>query len=881
MSSTNGQIPVSNLYSTVVLGDVTFSLATQNTGVNLHPEVRKEWVEKRGLAPEWVEANITYVTAAEAKKKLGNFTIASDGHWIEGDHGYGQFRPLVPHKSKDGQQLKYVSPSSSKAEVDAIAPIYPHKPDFWDSSEAVQDAAFKKDGKPCVIIAEGVAKAISLCSNIAPSIAITGCWNGTREIEVEKKVKVKGEWVTKTTTEIALVDTLAHTQSDLNLGIIIALDQDEKWSTREQVEKAILRLAETIGEHRPIWIANWDSKLGKGADDVIQVHGTAPILHALNNAIPFKDWKRLNFPETKKAKFRKLLDGKYSGRIRFNLLKHEITLDGRVVTPPSEVRLDVDTTTWFDFQATVESELGLDLGDNTFFNGVLDAARKHSFHPVRDYLNHVKAIHLNTPDGAINELCDILGLKTSIERIQLERHLIASVKRITQPGCKYDTVPVFFGEQGLNKTTLWETLYGESFFSTLRVSDSDKDTIMNTHKFWAVEYGEIDVIYKKKEVEQVKANLSTRSDTYRPPYERMDRTVPRSFVFVGSTNKPEFLLDDENRRFWMLEPTADPVIDLDRLRNIRDAIWAEAYKKAEAGAEFWFTRGTHLWNEQAALAKRYELASHFYETIEHIVKRLPEAFSMESLCNAMNVSLTDRPRLVQYFAKDLKLMGYTNKGLVGDKRVKLWRKNEPSQPKTLTSYTPEGGTLNQPSAPLSNETLTQSQSERGEIPFFNNLRGIDLDDKSALNNVEGLAKSEKTHSPLTNPHPERIPEVEESKAPLTEAETLTNHGVEPKSNPVEAESTPVSPLKVGDLVKHNDPYQAYWVRLGKVVEVQGSDVKVDWHHTDHKPELHEMSELERLQLSGNKHINEKVYPKLQSATNHYWYDTDVCELRRV
>jgi len=844
-------------------------------------EVRKEWVEKRGLAPEWVEANITFITAAEAKKKLGNFTISSDGHWIEGANGYGQFRPLVPHKSKDGQQLKYVSPSSAKTEVDAIAPIYPHLPNFWDSSEAVQEAAFKKEGKPCVIIAEGVAKAISLCSNIAPSIAITGCWNGTREIEVEKKVKVKGEWVTKTATEIALVDTLAHTQSDFNLGVIIALDQDEKWSTREQVEKAILRLAETIGEHKPIWIANWDSKLGKGADDVIQAHGTAPILEALNNAMPFKDWKRLNFPETKKAQLRKLLDGKYKGRIRFNLLKHEITLDGRVVTPPSEVRLNVDTTTWFDFQATVESELGLDLGDNTFFNGVLDAARKHSYHPVLDYLNQVKAIHLGTPDGAINELCDLLGLKTSIERIQFERHLIASVKRITNPGCKYDTVPVFFGEQGINKTTLWETLYSEEFFSTLRVSDSDKDTIMNTHKFWAVEYGEIDVIYKKKEIEQVKANLSTRSDTYRPPYERMDRTVPRSFVFVGSTNKPEFLLDDENRRFWMLEPSADPVIDLNRLRVIRDAVWAEAYRKAEAGAEFWFIRGSHLWNEQAALAKRYELASPHYEFIARVLKRLPDAFSMDELCEILEVKISEKARVYQHFAKDLKLMGYTNKGFVGDKRLKQWRKIDPSQAETLTLSTSEGGQSNKPSTPLSSETLTQSQSERGEIPFSNISRPFSFDDKNAPNNVEGLEKSEKSSLPFSNPHPEPISEGESQKAPISEAETLAHHGVEPISDPVEAESTPLSPLKVGDLVKHSDPYHAYSVRLGKVVEVHGLDVKVDWHHTDHKPELHAMSELERLQLSGTERIHEKAYPKFQSATEHYWYDTDARELKRI
>jgi hypothetical protein len=723
------------------------SVASGNSVVNLQAEVHKEWVEKRGANPEWVKANISWISKKEAEERLG-YDPLHDGHWIEGAIGIGQFRPKEPFTNKDGQEAKYITRKAELGGVDIIAPSYPHDPEFWGSEQKIKQKAIYKDGVPCVGVTEGGFKALYLCDHIGASVGLPGCWNGV--IEVKDEAPVKGR---KKGSNYALVDGLRYLHKQLRLGLIILLDQDEKYSTIEFVNQAIERLGETAGGKK-IWVATWDSALGKGVDDVIHAHGSAPIQEAIDKALPFDEWVARYRPKTKKAKLRKLLELKYRGRIRFNLLKFEITLDGRVITPPSEIRRNVDTTTWFDFQATVEEELEEEVNENTFFNAVMAAARKNSFHPVLDYLNHVKALHKNRPYGAIDELCDVLGLKTSIERIQMERHLIGSVKRITHPGCKYDTVPVFFGGQGLNKTTLWEALYSKPFFATLRVADSEKDTIMQTHKFWAVEYGEIDVIYKKKEIEQIKANLSTSEDTYRPPYERHDRTVPRSFVFVGSTNKPEFLLDEENRRFWLLEPQSDPVIDLDKIQQIRDAVWAEAAKKADEGAQFWFVRGTKLWDEQEAMSKRYQLASPFYEKIaDALPKMKKEGFSMAELCALLDLNTSEQFRFNQAIAKDLKLLGYTNKGLVniGDARVKRWRKNDPSTTETLTQSDLEGGSNKTHQLRLSTETLIQSDLERGEIGFiqFERVSGNSDDVGDCINTIESPAQSEKPLHPST------------------------------------------------------------------------------------------------------------------------------------
>ena len=91
-----------------------------------------------------------------------------------------------------------------------------------------------------------------------------------------------------------------------------------------------------------------------------------------------------------------------------------------------------------------------------FFEVLANEARTNSFHPVREYLDSL------TWDGTprLNTwLSTYAGAKDSefIQSISLII-LIAAVRRVRQPGCKFDQMLVLEGSQGIGKSSLVRTL---------------------------------------------------------------------------------------------------------------------------------------------------------------------------------------------------------------------------------------------------------------------------------------------------------------------------------------------------------------------------------------------------------------------------------------
>ena len=81
-----------------------------------------------------------------------------------------------------------------------------------------------------------------------------------------------------------------------------------------------------------------------------------------------------------------------------------------------------------------------------------------------------------------------------------------------------------------------------------------------------------------------KRMLSCRSDRYRSPYGRYAEDFPRQCVFVGTTNETQYLRDVTGaRRFW---PVTVGDIDLTRIENDRDQLFAEAVHFYKSGAKW-------------------------------------------------------------------------------------------------------------------------------------------------------------------------------------------------------------------------------------------------------------------------------------------------------
>lgn len=216
-----------------------------------------------------------------------------------------------------------------------------------------------------------------------------------------------------------------------------------------------------------------------------------------------------------------------------------------------------------------------------FFNKVvMDEARNARFHPVRDYLDALRW------DGTprLDRWLAVYGGAddTPYTRAVGALVLVAAVRRVRQPGVKFDEMLVLESAQGTNKSSALRALAvrDEWFVDDLPLNAEGKVVIERLAGRWIAEAGELKGM-RKGEVEHLKAFLSRQEDTARLAYGRLPVIVPRQCVIVGTTNSERYLRDlTGNRRFW---PVRVEGFDLDRLRADVDQLWAEAAEREATG----------------------------------------------------------------------------------------------------------------------------------------------------------------------------------------------------------------------------------------------------------------------------------------------------------
>jgi putative DNA primase/helicase len=178
--------------------------------------------------------------------------------------------------------------------------------------------------------------------------------------------------------------------------------------------------------------------------------------------------------------------------------------------------------------------------------------------------------------------------------------MVSLVARVMTPGAKCDTVPILIGSQGAGKSTGLRALMPDSdWFSDSSIDFSRKDAYAQLVGIWLYELGELAGI-RRRDVEPIKAFISSRRDRYRPAYGRNVIEQPRQCVFAGSTNEQEVLSDRSgSRRFWPIETAA---VDAARIEADRDQLWAEALVWWRTGSQWWLTevRAAELEEESGA-----------------------------------------------------------------------------------------------------------------------------------------------------------------------------------------------------------------------------------------------------------------------------------------
>lgn len=228
---------------------------------------------------------------------------------------------------------------------------------------------------------------------------------------------------------------------------------------------------------------------------------------------------------------------------------------------------------------------------------IMQMAHENPFHPVRIYLDGLVWDQVPRIDQWLEKYggSDDSEYHRAISSIVL----IAAVRRIRSPGCKYDEMLVLESEQGLNKSSALRALCpNDDWFSDdLPLNVESKQIIEQTLGKWIIEASDL-TGGRKADRDHLKSMLSRQSDgPARMAYARFPVERQRQFIIVGTTNSKSYLADPTGaRRFW---PVTIRRFNVDAIVRDRDQLWAEAvYREARGESirlpeRLWDIAGQH------------------------------------------------------------------------------------------------------------------------------------------------------------------------------------------------------------------------------------------------------------------------------------------------
>lgn len=260
---------------------------------------------------------------------------------------------------------------------------------------------------------------------------------------------------------------------------------------------------------------------------------------------------------------------KYAGKLKYNEFLCQREYDGEVF---SDARQDIIYN---------DIERGLGIYNRSMVDSALsEVFEAHKYNPVVDYIKSLKWDGKKRIESLFIDLLE--ADDTKLTRVMTRKWMIAAIKRVLRPGCKFDYMVILQGAGGIGKTTICERLAKE-FFSNISLNEIDnKDIIDKMNKTWIGIIDELDS-FNKKDVTNIKTFLSKIKDEARLAYARNTSKFDRHCVFIGSTNEDTFLRDytgDVERRFWIIKcnkTKMDSKVRDTMTDEYVDQLWAEAY----------------------------------------------------------------------------------------------------------------------------------------------------------------------------------------------------------------------------------------------------------------------------------------------------------------
>jgi len=601
----------------------------------LNRNTNKKWKHSNELVPGWAVAGVD----------------------LQGERTFkgAQFKPDNPRPAKDKQGhpkfdeqgnqkfVKYESPSG-----DPLSPLFLDngKTDYWPD--------LLVDLKRPIIITEGAKKAGAAMSYGWPCISVPGVSTG------QKLGRLKPEL-----------------EKFCKLGRRIYLAFDSDILRKRQVQIALDQLGRLISAAGAVVSVLQIPEETKGLDDYIATEVTTAeyrLQGLIDTAPTLEEWRQSwqdtpvdeieEVPCALARRF-KAVQSRIGKHLRFNELKNEVELLGEVV--------DMD-----ELQLTLALNYNLQVPESDCIKIVTALAKRQKYHPVAEYLEKVAETLPADPQLLDGMAEKYFGTNDPLHVAYVRKTLIAAVARALNPGCKVDTVLILQGRTGVGKSSWFMRLMpNPEWFDDSLGAANDKDERLKLHQAWFLEWAELDHVFRKRDVSQMKAFITTQTDYLRPPYGRTIKAYPRRSVLVGSTNDDEFLSDPTgNRRYWIVP--VNQAVPLNLLDEERHRIWAAAVHAYRSG-EAW-TLPAELQQRAREETASFEFSDPWTTAVLNWAEDRDDIQVDEILTHALKIDLPNQDRASQMrVAAILKRGGWiSRRGWIDGRRPRLW-----SNPKFL------------------------------------------------------------------------------------------------------------------------------------------------------------------------------------------------------
>ncbi|MEO1003037.1 MAG: VapE domain-containing protein [Cyanobacteria bacterium J06638_7] len=273
----------------------------------------------------------------------------------------------------------------------------------------------------------------------------------------------------------------------------------------------------------------------------------------------------------------RVLAEQLGNRLGFDELNLLPAVDGQTLTGPEIDLLHIQL-----------QERGWKIGKAAAIDGLMRAAHLAPFHPVRQYLEGLEANDSIEPIDRNTFGPDYWRVDDPLHCRFLWVMVLGAVWRAMEPSTDFKTAVVLQSErQTLFKSRSLEALASPEWFCDTG-QDGDKDLLLAVHTCWIYELAEIETLTSKKDAGKLKNLLSSKRDTFRPPYGTGMVKKPRSSVFIGTCNRDDFLVDETgNTRFLIVK--INKQIDYRKIERDRDMIWKAAMQAYRAGERPWLS----------------------------------------------------------------------------------------------------------------------------------------------------------------------------------------------------------------------------------------------------------------------------------------------------